>query len=127
MPLCEADLDLFSSSALRIGHRGSSFHTTKPSIQPWALSSIQGRTSNAGANRMGVRRELTLGHLLPSNTLPAQQTRALVHRSWGLLNEGTFYGEDFYYNEYQEVSSSCSGIKAKLGLKSNHSRYVDSV
>ncbi|CAL3969455.1 unnamed protein product [Diplocarpon coronariae] len=81
-----------------------------PPLNPWFLSLVRGRTATPGTNRLGLRRELTLGMLAPSHTLASQQTRVLVHRGWALQQEGRWYGEGFYYNEYYRVTSSNVGL-----------------
>jgi hypothetical protein len=106
----------------------------KNPFRPWVLSPFQGRQGSEQTNIFGIRRELTLGLLYSnSGSVRNDRTRAMIHRSCGLLDQGKQYGENFYYNEYREVSNSFEGIKAKIGAISTHptsprcsrcSRYV---
>ncbi|KAH8685845.1 Saccharopine dehydrogenase-domain-containing protein [Tricladium varicosporioides] len=86
------------------------------SLQPWALSPIKGRKYSDSANMFGLRHDKTLG-LLSTSSPTARQDRALVHRSWSLLDGGNFYGRDFFYNEYQRASNAFAGVVANLGVK----------
>jgi hypothetical protein len=88
--------------------------TMAESLQPWALSPIEGRKAPDGANMLGLRHDKTLG-LLSTSSSTVRQNRVLVHRSWALLDGGKLYGPNFFYNEYQKVPSSFAGVRAKLG------------
>lgn len=90
--------------------------TMAESLQPWALSPMKGRKALDGANMFGLRHDKTLG-LLSTSSPTERQDRALVHRSWGLLDGGNFYGRSFFYNEYQRAPSTFAGVVAKLGVK----------
>ncbi|KAJ5040897.1 uncharacterized protein L3040_005456 [Drepanopeziza brunnea f. sp. 'multigermtubi'] len=87
-----------------------------PPLNPFYLSLIRGRTSCCNLNRLGRRRELTLGLLAPSQTLTSQQTRVLVHRGWALQQDGKLYGENFYYNEYYEAERAPDLREPRRGL-----------
>ena len=90
--------------------------TMAESLQPWALSPIEGRKASSGANMLGMRHDKTLG-LLSTSSPTERQDRALVHRSWALLDGGNFYGPNFFYNEYNRASGTFAGMVAKLGVK----------
>ena len=55
----------------------------------------------------GVRSIPDLGTLTTS--IAATTNRAIVQRSWGLLDGGNFYGQRFQYNEYLRVRNSFVG------------------
>lgn len=90
--------------------------TMAESMQPWALSPIEGRTASNGTNILGLRHDKTLG-LLSSSSPTERQDRALVHRSWALLDSGSFYGPNFFYNEYNKAHNTFTGVIAKIGVK----------
>jgi hypothetical protein len=70
--------------------------TTAESLQPWALSPIEGRTAPDGANMFGLRHDKTLG-LLSTSSQAARHNRSLVHKSWALQDGGKFCGPKFFY------------------------------
>lgn len=90
--------------------------TMAESLQPWALSPIEGHKASDGADMWGLRRDKTLG-LLSTSSATERQDRALVHRSWALLDGGNVYGPNFFYNEYEKAPSTFAGVLAKLGVK----------
>ncbi|TVY75666.1 putative trans-acting enoyl reductase [Lachnellula suecica] len=90
--------------------------TMTASLQPWALSPISGRKAPNAANTFGLRRDKTLG-LLSASSPTERQDRALVHRSWALLDAGNLYGKNFFYNEYQKAGGVVGGVVAKIGTK----------
>lgn len=58
--------------------------------QPWVLSPTEGPQTSASTNFLGIRHEPILG-LLSASSSSADENRALVHRTWGLL-KGTNQG-----------------------------------
>jgi short subunit dehydrogenase-like uncharacterized protein len=81
----------------------------KEAKQPWVLSPIQGIPTSTSTGFFGTRNDPDLG-MLAVNSLIGPQNRALVHRTWGLLDGGKYYGPHFQYNEYDQVSSTFAGI-----------------
>lgn len=57
---------------------------------------------------LGVRSVPDLGTLATSIT--AGPNVAIVYRSWGLLDRGDFYGQNFKYNEYMRVRNAFIGV-----------------
>jgi len=88
----------------------------RDSTPPWYLSPLPGRDGSCLTNALGLRKELSLG-LLADSSPYAAHNRVMVHRSWALLEGGKQYGPSFYYNEYEEVSNTIEGIKARLGKR----------
>lgn len=88
------------------------------SMKPWALCPIPGPTSDKSVTLyskiFGVRVVPNLGTL--STALAAKANEAIVQRSWGLLDNGKFYGSKFTFNEYQRAGSKLSGFASHLVL-----------
>ena len=59
-----------------------------------------------------MRQDPDLGSLAASS-IGAWQNRAVVHRTWGLLNDGDLYGPSFQYNEYNK-HATLAGIGERL-------------
>ena len=59
-----------------------------------------------------MRHDPDLGSLAASS-IGAGQNRAVVHRTWGLLNGGDLYGRNFQYNEYNK-HGTLAGVGEKL-------------
>lgn len=82
------------------------------SMKPWALSPISGPKSKKPASLFrkvfGVYTDIDFGVLVPSPICDAN--KAIVQRSWGLLDNGKFYGLDFTFEEYQRVRNQAVGI-----------------
>ncbi|KAF3007008.1 hypothetical protein E8E14_008705 [Neopestalotiopsis sp. 37M] len=94
----------------------SLFTKSKPdpkSGDPWFLSPVEGTTVPKTTNMLGVREVPYLG-LLAAGTYGARQDRAIVHRTWGLLDGGRDYGVNFQYNEYASVSSTLQAVAKML-------------
>jgi hypothetical protein len=83
------------------------------SLQPWALSPIEGRKGSNGTNMFGLRHDKTL-ELLSASSATERQDRVLVHRGWALQDGGKSYGPNFFYNEYNRAPSAFAGVVAKL-------------
>ncbi|VUC26249.1 unnamed protein product [Clonostachys rosea] len=80
------------------------------SKDPWYLSPIKGTTVSPQTNIFHLRKDPDLG-LLSDSTVGILTNRAIVHRTWGLLQGSTSgYGPNFQYNEYQSVNSTLGGI-----------------
>ncbi|EHK49352.1 hypothetical protein TRIATDRAFT_92417 [Trichoderma atroviride IMI 206040] len=79
------------------------------SRQPWYLSPIVGRQNLSSTNLFGVRHDPTLG-IMSTSSLSDVQNRAVVHRTWGLLNGGMAYGANFHYSEYKKASSTLAAM-----------------
>ena len=77
----------------------NSAKTRKEAGGPWYLSPIQGQGTSNSANMFGIRRDPNLG-LLSASSISAEQNRPIIHRSWGLLQDESEYGQNFQYNEY---------------------------
>ncbi|KAK7750071.1 hypothetical protein SLS62_008064 [Diatrype stigma] len=76
--------------------------------EPSALSPINHTAGDVA--KSGVYRDPVLGHL-SNSSVSADQNRAFIYRSWGLL-EGIDkgYGPNFTYNEYNRVNSTLAGV-----------------
>lgn len=81
---------------------------------PWILSPIRGDQITDNTDILGMRYDPDLGSLC-ANTTSAVQNRALVHRTWALLDQGGLYGSKFYYNEYSKTSTM-GGIFSQMLL-----------
>ncbi|RYP41495.1 hypothetical protein DL767_001000 [Monosporascus sp. MG133] len=95
----------------------------RDSEKPWALSPMKGAEQPMAPS--GLRRDPVLG-LLAASSFTAAQNRALINRTWALL-QGTdeSYGRRFLYSEYQKASSYLGG--ARLILQSYILRAVMSL
>lgn len=82
------------------------------SMKPWALSPISGPKSKKPMSLyrkvFGVYTDPDFGVLIPSPICNAN--KAIVQRSWGLLDNGEFYGLGFTFEEYQRVRNQAVGI-----------------
>ncbi|KAI9675328.1 MAG: hypothetical protein M1817_001231 [Caeruleum heppii] len=67
----------------------------------WALSPVQGTRCPNPAGWLGVRQVPDLGTL--TTWIAATTDRAIVHRSWGLMGEGSYYGPRFRFTEHLRV------------------------
>ncbi|RAO72956.1 uncharacterized protein BHQ10_008968 [Talaromyces amestolkiae] len=91
--------------------------TIQESQTPWYLSPVNGQQYvDDEANVFGIRHDAVLGTLSPSS-FSDLQNRAVVHRTWGLLDGGNRYGLNFRYSEYSKVSSTIAGIVDILKAK----------
>lgn len=94
---------------------GSGFELEPQEVQQaktdaWYLSTKRGTDQISSAtNALGIRHDPYLG-VLAASSIFAPQNRAIVHRTWGLLN-GIVpgYGNEFQYNEYDRVASVVQG------------------
>ena len=82
------------------------------STTPWAMSPIPGPSSpgrRTWTSRLfGVRWVPQLGVLTTS--LTASTNTAIVQRSWGLLENGEYYGPNFAYSEYLTAKNAFVGV-----------------
>lgn len=80
--------------------------------KPWAMSPIPGPRTRSPVSLFtrlfGVRRVHGLGTMTTS--IAGSTNRAIVQRSWGLLDKGRFYGPNFQYSEYLSVRNTLVGI-----------------
>ncbi|KAI9760977.1 MAG: hypothetical protein M4579_001353 [Chaenotheca gracillima] len=81
--------------------------------KPWAHSPIKGTETPNPEGLLGVRRDPTLG-LLSNSSLTQEANRSVVHRSWGLIGNGTVYGPKFQYREYMRTSGYIAGNIPRL-------------
>lgn len=84
--------------------------------QPWILSPVQGSQILKQTNWLGLRYNDDLGWLADSQ-FGATQDRAIIHRTWGLLDGGKTYGPNFKYSEYDSASSTIAGVLKVLRSK----------
>ena len=88
------------------------------SMKPYALSPVphseRARPASLFTRVFGTRSVSGLGTLTTS--FAASTNRAIVHRTWGLLDEGNFYGQNFQYSEYLSVRNSFIGIAAHFAV-----------
>ena len=86
--------------------------------KPWAMSPIPGPTSTNSTplttRLFGVRRVSGLGVLTTS--IMGATNAAIVQRSWGLLDQGRYYGPKFQYREYMTVRSALVGVFVHFAL-----------
>jgi hypothetical protein len=92
-----------------LGRTNLDAKTMQESQGPWYLSPVQGQHHGNATNIFGMRHNPLLGYLSPSSFSDIQN-RAVVHRTWGLLDGGNHYGRNFQYSEYNKVSSTIVGI-----------------
>lgn len=83
--------------------------TAADALDPWLLSPIKGGTAENPIDSWGIRKDPYLGVLVAS-AYGAKQDRAVVHRTWGLLQGGREYGSNFHFNEYDGVTSYFHGL-----------------
>ena len=80
--------------------------------RPWAMSPIPGPKptdpTSLATRLFGVRRVPGLGVLTTSIAGPTNT--AIVQRSWGLFDEGRYYGSKFQYKEYLTVRNVFVGV-----------------
>ncbi|KAI9678926.1 MAG: hypothetical protein M1829_001911 [Trizodia sp. TS-e1964] len=79
---------------------------------PWALSPVQGIKKLPLSSLLGVRSVPGLGYL--STSISALANRSIVHRTWGLMEGGNFYGKKFHFEEYMQVRSLLVGVATKV-------------
>ncbi|KAH8203975.1 hypothetical protein TruAng_001917 [Truncatella angustata] len=89
--------------------------TIAESHDPWYLSPVRGTAVQNPINFFGIRKEPYLGVLVAS-AYGARGDRAVVHRTWGLLQGGKEYGANFHFNEYNSASSTLHGLWKMLNV-----------
>ncbi|KAI0122865.1 Saccharopine dehydrogenase-domain-containing protein [Xylariales sp. AK1849] len=115
---------LFSMKQIDKDSRGGSVESilNKVTLDPkvreeskktWIMSPVEGGPTSDLTNVLGIRHGPDLGALAAS-PFSADQDRAVIHRTWGLLDGGKFYGPTFQYNEYEGVSSTLTGVLKML-------------
>lgn len=86
--------------------------------RPWAMSSIPGpkplKKTSFLTKLFGVRTVPGLGVLTTS--IAGGTNRAIVQRSWSLLNRGKYYGPRFQYSEYVTVRNALVGAILHFAL-----------
>ncbi len=82
--------------------------------KPWALSPIPRAEYRDTEGLLRVRTVPGLGLLATS--MSAEPNRSIVHRSWGLIDGGIFYGPTFRYSEYMKVSNTFMAMLGNLAL-----------
>ncbi|MCJ1405611.1 hypothetical protein MMC11_008839 [Xylographa trunciseda] len=85
------------------------------SSKPYALSPVQGHKDEPVpliTRLSGVRYVPDLGTL--TTGLAAGVNTSLVQRTWGLLDRGNFYGQNFRYKEYSTARNSFTGLVSHL-------------
>ena len=79
---------------------------------PWSMSPIPGPRpqpiTSLSSKLFGVRWVPNLGIL--TTAIAGSANRAIVQRSWGLLDDGNFYGSNFQYHEYMTVKNTLIGV-----------------
>ena len=82
------------------------------SMRPWALSPIPGPQSERSKSWVtkifGLRSVPKLG--IVTTSLFAKGNESIVQRSWGLQDNGKFYGSKFSYAEYQPTGNRATGV-----------------
>jgi short subunit dehydrogenase-like uncharacterized protein len=92
---------------------------TTEAMKPWSLcpttpprSSLEGPTLLQ--KLFGVRQVRDLGTL--STSIQGAADATIVHRSWGLFENGGFYGPKFRFSPYMHVRNSFTGILVHFAL-----------
>ncbi|RYP52197.1 hypothetical protein DL768_002588 [Monosporascus sp. mg162] len=76
--------------------------------KPSALSPV--KHTGKDTHKRGVHRDPIVG-VLSNSSVTANQNRAIIYRSWGLLEgTGRSYGPNFAYSEYEKANSAFSGV-----------------
>lgn len=85
-------------------------------MQPWALSPTNGpkpeKPRSWFTKIFGLRSVPKLG--IVTTSLFANANESIVQRSWGLQDNGKFYGSNFSYAEYQTIDNRVTGVVAHL-------------
>lgn len=85
-------------------------------LKPWAMSPIPGPRSTISSSFLakisGVRTVPGLG--VVTNSFVGRTNAAIVSRSWGLLDKGSYYGPKFNYKEYITVRNALVGVIVNL-------------
>ena len=88
--------------------------------EPWSMCPVtppkQASQKSVFEKITGVRFVERLGTLTDSIQGPADIP--IVHRSWGLYDEGRYYGENFHLSTYMTARNSLTGFAWHVGLTS---------
>ena len=86
------------------------------SFKPWVMSPVPHSESAKATpwieKLSGTRSVPDLGTLATSYM--ATPNTAIVQRSWGLFDQGNFYGQNFQYNEFMRVRNMLIGVASHL-------------
>ena len=95
-----------------------SLNEVAKATSPWAMSPVPGPKSVHSTPLMskllGIRSVPDLGTLATS--FAAGPNMAIVHRSWGLIDRGNYYGHNFKYKEYMRVRNSFIGVALHFAI-----------
>lgn len=87
-------------------------------VKPWCLCPVSPPESNHKKSSMerltGVRTVSDLGTL--TDSIQGLADVPIIHRSWGLYNEGKSYGPNFYFSAYNRTRNSLTGFGAHIAL-----------
>ena len=84
-------------------------------FKPWVLSPIPRRAKSPSPfGVLGVGSHPDLG--IMTKSIAANCDRAIVQRSWGLIEEGKLYGENFDFSEHMHVKSWALGYAISVAL-----------
>lgn len=96
-----------------------SISETSEAMKPWSLcpttpprSSLEGPTLLQ--RLFGVRQVRDLGTL--SSSIQGATDATIVHRSWGLFENGSFYGPKFRFSPYMTVRNVFTGVLVHFAL-----------
>ncbi|KAI9845256.1 MAG: hypothetical protein M1837_005012 [Sclerophora amabilis] len=81
--------------------------------KPWAFSSTPGTDARDPAGWTGSFTDPVLGTMSKSS-LTSEANRSVVHRTWGLMGNGSVYGPRFHYFEYAKASNFITASLAYL-------------
>ncbi|MCJ1392646.1 hypothetical protein MMC18_005516 [Xylographa bjoerkii] len=87
------------------------------SSKPYALSPIPGHKDEPApllTRLFGIRYVPNLGML--TTGVASGINASLVQRSWGLLDRGDYYGQNFQYKEYATARNSFTGLVTHLAI-----------
>jgi short subunit dehydrogenase-like uncharacterized protein len=88
--------------------------------EPFALSPVPHKGGSSSPSKglaerlFGVRHHNYFGVL--TSWFQSAMDCAIVHRSWGLLDGGKFYGENFSFSEWMVAESNLTGALAHVNL-----------
>lgn len=86
----------------------------REALSPWALSPRPGPRRSKPVGFLGLRKVPDLGTLCYS--FMEGPDRAIVHRSWGLYDEGAYYGSKFHFYEHNRVRNVFVGLLYNLAV-----------
>ena len=107
--------DFYSKAELAEANRGNWIFSPIPHPKPTATTTSSLFSLRRIARSLfGVRTVPELGTL--TSSIAGSTNRAIVQRTWGLLDEGRYYGPNFRYQEYTTVRNRFVGVVVHFAL-----------